>query len=51
MKINIIIRAYTPENLLISLFDIPNKISSDLVDIYVHNDNPEKETEYLDKIN
>lgn len=51
MKINIIIRAYTPENLLISLFDIPNKISSDLVDIYVHNDNPEKEAEYLDKLN
>lgn len=40
MIINLLIRTYVVNNLYISLFDIPNKINSDNVEIYIHNDNP-----------
>lgn len=46
MRINILIRAYTPNNLYTSLFDLPNKISEECVDIVVHNDNPEASDEF-----
>lgn len=46
MRINILIRAYTPNNLYTSLFDLPNKISEECVDIVVHNDNPDASNEF-----
>lgn len=40
MKLNLLIRTYIVENLYTSLFDIPNHIDSNNIEIYIHNDNP-----------
>jgi len=46
MKLNLIIRTYVVENLYTSLFDVPNKIKSDNVELFVHNDNPDAVNEF-----
>lgn len=45
-RLNVILRTYDLENLYNSLFDIPNKASGDLLDICVHNDNPDRKDEF-----
>jgi transposase-like protein len=45
-KLNLLIRTYTLENLYTSLFDIPNKISYEFVELYIHNDNPERNLDF-----
>lgn len=42
MRLNLILRTYEVQNLYYSLFDIPNKIESDKIECYVHNDNPKQ---------
>lgn len=46
MKLNLIIRTYVVDNLYTSLFDVPNKIKSDNVELFVHNDNPDVVNEF-----
>lgn len=46
MKFNVLIRTYLVQNLYTSLFDIPNKIDYNNVEILIHNDNPESVKEF-----
>ena len=50
MKLNLLIRTFVISNLYLSLFDIPNKISSSFVELYVHNDNPDAKEEFIQVI-
>lgn len=50
MKLNLLIRTFVISNLYLSLFDIPNKISSSFVELYVHNDNPDAKEEFTQVI-
>lgn len=47
MKINLLIRTFVISNLYLSLFDVPNKLSSEFVELYIHNDNPEAKQEFI----
>ena len=47
MKLNLLIRTFVISNLYRSLFDIPNKLKSDLVELYIHNDNPNAKEEFI----
>lgn len=51
MKFNLLIRTYLVENLYTSLFDLPNKIKSENVEIYIHNDNPDSIDRFKEIVN
>lgn len=46
MKLNLLIRTFVISNLYKSLFDIPSKLQPDLVELYIHNDNPDAKEEF-----